>query len=49
MSLIKIILSALAVISTVVFLVSVFMVLGKKKSQVTQIAKSLNRTEKQET
>lgn len=48
MSLIKIVLSAVAVVSILVFLISVFLVLGKKKSQVTQIAKSLNRVEKQE-
>lgn len=48
MSLIKIVLSAVAVVSTLVFLISVFIILGKKKSRVTQAAKSLNRIEKQE-
>lgn len=48
MSLIKIVLSAVAILSTLVFLISVFIILGKKKSQVPQMTKSLNRVEKQE-
>lgn len=48
MSLIKIVLSAVAMISILVFLISVYFVLGKKKSQITQMAKSLNRMEKQD-
>jgi|GEM_PF-2137282 len=48
MSLIKIILSAVALVSTLVFLLSVYFVLGKKKSQVAQITKTLHHVEKQD-
>lgn len=48
MSLIKIVLSAVAILSILVFLISVFFVLGKKKSQIPQMAKTINRIEKQE-
>jgi hypothetical protein len=48
MSLIKIVLSAVAIVSILVFLISVFLVLGKKKRQVARMTKTLNRIEKQE-
>ncbi len=48
MSLIKIVLSAVALISILVFLFSIYFVLGKKKSRVVQMAKTLHKVEKQE-
>lgn len=47
MSIIKIILSAVALISTLLFLFSVYFVLGKKKSEVPQITKTPHHFEKQ--
>jgi uncharacterized membrane protein (UPF0182 family) len=48
MSLIKIVLSAVALLSTILFFLSVYLVLGRKKSRVPQIAKTLHHLENQE-
>lgn len=48
MSLIKIVLSVLALVSTLLFLFSVYFVLGKKKTHVTQLSKPIPSLEKQE-